>query len=285
MGGIKLSIHPLFFLFGLFYAFTGKIFVFLTYTICAVVHEIGHSIVASSMGYKLNKITLMPFGAIVTGNVDGLKLKDEIKIALAGPFINLAIAILFIAVWWIFPESYAFTDVAVEACLSMALVNFLPIFPLDGGRITLAMLTILYGKKKALVISKIIGVIFSVALLVGFILTCFTYPNFSLLFFSLFVLFGAMDREKENSYVRIYSAINEENLKRGMPFNKFALHSSANVKKLMSLLDYNAVNEVVIYDKDKPLTVLSQGKIVEIIESGELYAPIDKYLAIKPSKL
>ena len=88
MGGIKLSVHPLFFIFGLFYALTGRIFVFLIYTICAVAHEIGHSLVANSIGYKLNKIKLMPFGAVVSGNIDGLKLKDEIKIALAGPLVN-----------------------------------------------------------------------------------------------------------------------------------------------------------------------------------------------------
>lgn len=282
MGGIKLSVHPLFFIFGLFYALTGRIFVFLIYTICAVAHEIGHSLVANSIGYKLNKIKLMPFGAVVSGNIDGLKLKDEIKIALAGPLVNLAIGILFIAVWWIFPESYAFTDIAVEACLTMALVNFLPIFPLDGGRITLATLSIFYGKNKALIISRIIGVVFSVALIVGFIVTCFKTPNFSLLFFSLFVVFGALDKGKENTYVRIYSAINTESLKRGMPYNKCALHSCVSVKKLMSVLDFNAVNEVVVYKDDKPLTVLSQEKIVKIIESGDLYAPIDRYLAVKP---
>lgn len=282
MGGIKFSVHPLFFVFGLFYALTGRIFVFITYTICAVVHEIGHSMVANSMGYKLNKITLMPFGAVVSGNIDGLKLKDEIKIALAGPLVNLAIGILFVAVWWIYPESYAFTDIAVEACFAMALVNFLPVFPLDGGRIVLATLSIFYGKNKALIISRIIGVIFSLALIVGFIFTCFNAPNFSLLMFALFVVFGALDRGKDNVYVRIYSAINTESLKRGMPFNRFALHSSSSVKKLMSVLDFNAVNEVVIYKDDKPLTILSQEKIVKIVESGDLYAPIDKYLSVKP---
>ena len=127
MVGINFAIHPLFFLFGVYYSLTGKIFVFIIYTVCAVIHELGHSFAASSVGYKLNKITLMPFGAVVTGNIDGLNFKDEIKIAIAGPFINLAIALFFIALWWIFPEIYAFTDVVVEANLSLALVNFLPI--------------------------------------------------------------------------------------------------------------------------------------------------------------
>ncbi len=282
MGGIKLSIHPLFFLFGLFYALTGRIFIFITYSICAVVHEIGHSLVANSIGYKLNKIKLMPFGAVVTGNIDGLKIKDEIKIALAGPLINLCIGILFVAVWWIFPESYAFTDIVVEASLSMALINFLPVFPLDGGRIILATLSIFYGKHKALIISRIIGVAFSVLLLVGFGVTLFSVPNYSLLFFSLFVIFGSLDRGKENTYVRIYSSLNTQSLKRGVPYNKFAIDSSVTVKKLISVLDVNSVNEVVVYSQDKPIAILSQEKIVKILQTGDLYAPIEKYLTLKP---
>ena len=125
MGSINLSVHPLFYVFGFYYALTGRIFVFVIYTVCAVLHELGHSFVATSAGYRLNKITLMPFGAVVSGNVEGLKFLDEIAIALAGPFLNLAIGVFFVAVWWVYPESYAYTDIVAEANFSMALVNFL----------------------------------------------------------------------------------------------------------------------------------------------------------------
>ena len=278
MGGIKLSVHPLFFVFGLFYALTGKIFVFIIYTVCAVVHELGHSLVASALGYRLNKITLMPFGAVVSGNIEGLKFMDEIKIALAGPIVNLATGILFVACWWVFPESYAFTDVAAEACFSMALINFLPIYPLDGGRVLWAGLAIWLGENKAKIICKITGVIFSALLIAAFIVTLFSVPNISLLLFALFVMFGALDRGKENRYVKIFTSVKRESLMRGMPCKKIALHKNASVKKLISMLDENAVNQVEIYDDDKPITVLSQKKIEKIIETGDIYSPIEKFL-------
>ena len=135
MAGIKLSIHPLFFVLGFFYAVTGQIFIFVICTLTAVVHELGHSFVSANLGYRLNKITLMPFGAVVVGSIDGLSFKDQTKIALAGPIINLLISLFFIATWWIYPNLYAYTDVVVYANLSMALVNLLPIYPLDGGRV------------------------------------------------------------------------------------------------------------------------------------------------------
>ena len=213
MGGIKFSVHPLFFLFGLFYALTGKILIFIIYTLCAVVHEMGHSFVANSLGYKLNKITLMPFGAVVSGNIEGLKFTDQLKIAFAGPMINLLIAIVFIAFWWIYPISYAYTDIAVEACLAMALVNFIPVFPLDGGRMLLAGLSLSIGEKKAKKTCRVIGVVFAVLLFALFILTLFYQPNVSLLFFSLFVIFGAFNNDKENH-------------RRGFLPQLFTLHSS-----------------------------------------------------------
>ena len=79
----------------------GKTLIFVVYTLSALLHEIGHSIVAGNLGYTLNKITLMPFGAVVRGDIEGLRCVDQIKIAIAGPLLNLAIAFFFIATWWI----------------------------------------------------------------------------------------------------------------------------------------------------------------------------------------
>ncbi len=278
MGGINFSIHPLFFVLGFYYAATGQIFVFIIYTVVAVLHELGHSFVAAGAGYRLKKITLMPFGAVVSGKLDGMKLKDEIKIALAGPFINLAVGLLFVASWWIYPESYAFTDIAAEANFSMAIVNLLPIFPLDGGRILSASLSLLAGDDKAFFICRIIGVVFALLLTALFIISAFNQINLSLMFFAAFVLFGALSRHKENKYVKLYTAPEEDGLLRGMPYKKQALSINATVKKLMLCLDERAINEVVIFDGNKQVTTLTQRRIGEIVERADLYSPIKKYI-------
>ena len=278
MGGLKFSVHPLFFAFGFYYALTGKIFVFVIYTICAVIHELGHSFVATSVGYKLNKITLMPFGAVVSGNIEGLRFNDEIKIALGGPIINLIIGLLFVATWWLFPETYAFTDVVANANFSLAIINLLPIFPLDGGRVLCASLTGLLGKKKANLTCKIIGVIFALFLCVCFVISVFNQINLSLLFFSAFVLAGVFMKSKENEYVKIYTVLSEENLKRGMIVRRIAVHKSVTIKKVLSLLDDTCLNEVAVYDGESVRAVLSQKRIGQIIEKGNIYSRIEDYV-------
>ena len=262
MGGIKLSVHPLFFVLGFYFALTGKIFVFITYTVCAVIHELGHSLVSAKLGYKLNKITLMPFGAVVSGGSYDITPKDEIKIALAGPIINLAVGLFFIATWWIFPILYAYTDTAVEACLTMAIINFIPVYPLDGGRVTFAVLRTYLKEKTAEKICKISGVILSLGLLGLFVIS----------------LFFTLESKTQNSYVRTFSGVSENRLKNGAKVNVFAIDKSASVKKMVLLMQSEAVNEVQVYDKGEKVCTLTDKKALEIAKHGEFYAPIGRYL-------
>lgn len=279
MGGINLSIHPLFFIFGLYYSLTGGIFLFIICTATAIIHELGHSFVAAGLGYRLNKITLMPFGAVVSGNVDGLKFLDEVKIALAGPFINICIALFFVAMWWVYPECYAFTDVIVATNLSMAMVNLLPIFPLDGGRIVFDILGLKWGYNRAFTISKIIGSAFSIILMSLFIIGAINGAvNLSLLFFAFFVMFGALSREKENKYVKIFSVLNEQNLKRGTAIKIHAVHKDMKIKRLITLLDVRCVNEVAVFDDNKKIAHLSQSQVENLVEKSNIYCSISENL-------
>ena len=278
MGGIRYNVHPLFFVVGFYYALTGRIFIFLVYSFTALIHETGHAIAAEKAGYRLNKITLTPFGAIAFGNIEGLKFYDELKIALAGPCINLAIGLLFVATWWCFPEVYAFTDVAAEANFAMALINLIPAYPLDGGRILSALLSIKFGEKRAFKICKITGVVFGAALVGGFIFTLFYTPNVSLLIFGLFVILGAISRDKELKYVRIDSALSEENLLRGMPVKRQAVSKNVTLKTLIKIMDAKAINEIEVYNGTAIIKKIGQKELTEILKKGDIYAKLEKYI-------
>ncbi len=280
MGCIKLKIHPLFYLLGLYYALTSKLLIFVVCTLTAVIHELGHSLVAGDRGYRLNKITLMPFGAVINGESSELNFKDELIIALAGPLTNLLVAIFFIAFWWIFPESYPYTELAVSANLSMALINCIPAHPLDGGRILSAFLSIKGGRKRAFLICKLLGIIFSIILLCLFILSIFNSVNLSILFFALFIFFGAISREKEIVYLKIYKGISVKRLSKGVTVKRFAVDKSTTIKRLLTLLDEDSINEVDVYDGLKKICTLNQEKIKNIMERGELSSSIEKYIAL-----
>ena len=269
MDGVSFSVHPLFFLFGVYYALSGRIFIFAVYTLTAVAHELGHSLVAERRGYKLKKVVLMPFGAVLSGD-DDLSFKDETVIALAGPVVNLFIGIFFVALWWVFPETYAFTDIVAEANFALFLINLLPVYPLDGGRILFSLIASRFSSRVARKTAKTVGVVFSVGLFALFVFSLFHTFNLSFLFFSLFVLFGAVFGKKGAGYVRLFSEISEEKLSRGIPCKKVAIDGKMPLKNLIRLLDQNALTEVAVYKNGKQIALLSPERALDVLKNGDL---------------
>lgn len=273
MEKLKFTIHPLFFIFGLYFAFCGKVFSFLTYTLVACIHECGHYVASSKRGYKLKRVVLMPYGAVIRGDKQDFSYVDEVMIALAGPAINAATAVIFIALWWIFPEVYPFTELAVEASLTIAIINMLPAYPLDGGRVLLATLSLKMSRKTALKIVKAIGVIVSAAMLGLFVYSCFTTLNVSLLFFSSFMLFGNLFLPKDNVYTRICSYYSPESLKRGKIVKRVAINERTLVRDLFGYIENGYLLEVEIVGEKKK-AVLSCDKTAKIIMEGDIYRSV-----------
>ena len=88
------KLHPLFLFTGFIFIILGETLAFFVYFIVVVLHEIAHAVVAQRLGYGLNKIYLLPFGAMLDINQNFVTREDEIKVALAGPSFNFILAFL-----------------------------------------------------------------------------------------------------------------------------------------------------------------------------------------------
>ena len=134
---------------------------FLLSALVALQHECAHAFAAAKLGYKLDRVVLMPYGAVIDGDLSGISLKDEFFVAVWGPLCNLFTAAGFAALWWFWPDTYAFTDTACFISLAIGLVNFIPAYPLDGGRVLKCALRTWVKEKSAERICR--GVTLSVA--------------------------------------------------------------------------------------------------------------------------
>ena len=280
------TLHPLFFLFGIYYALIGKIFLFLTITISAVFHELGHAVFAKKNGYVLSSLTLMPYGASISCELEGVSNKDEILIALGGPIVSLVIAFLVTGSWWFFPDSYPYTEIIYDANLTLFLVNLLPIKPLDGGRILSALISVAFGKKSGRKIFAFLGYVFSSFLLVVFIANVVTSSsvlevNFSILFFALFIFFGILEERKSSPYIKVLPTISKSALKRGIDVKKKAVLSSMTVKRLLALIDNSAYNEFEVVDKG---ILIKQDEISKNLEKIDIYSTVADNLELLKSK-
>lgn len=118
---------------------------------CVVLHELGHSFTAMHYGIHVPRILLMPIGGMAQFDHIPREPRQELLITLAGPAVNFALA----AVLWTtvsFPAGWLNVELPLSlsdlvrqlfvANLVMGVFNFLPAFPMDGGRILRAALAL-----------------------------------------------------------------------------------------------------------------------------------------------
>ncbi|MBR2614813.1 MAG: site-2 protease family protein [Clostridia bacterium] len=277
MAGIKIKIHPLFYPVLILSLIYKQFFLFLIYVITALLHEFGHLYVAEKNGYSGEKIILSGYGANLVLDDKGLKTVDQIKIALAGPFFNLIIALFFIAFWWILPDTYPFTESIVTASLSFALINLLPVYPLDGGRVLQSLLTLLIGDKSKKVV-KILGIIFTVLLSALFILSLFNTPNYTLLIFTAFLVVDLIFTKNQSRLVKIKFMLSSGMLRGGF-VKRIAVDSSVTVKRLISLLSTDNFNEVEVYKGESLIKRLNPFEVGCLIENSDIYFTLEKAIA------
>lgn len=249
---------------------------FLAYTVAVVIHEMGHSAAAEKFGYALNEIRLMPYGAEIEGNLDGVKPSDEIKIAVMGPITNIMVAIIFTAIWWLIPSSYFFTQTFVYANIINALFNFMPVFPLDGGRIMFCLLSKKMPQFKALKIIKITGLVLGCALIVSFVVSIFFEINLSFCILGIFVFLCALVGEKKESYVRIYNrTYRTQNIKKGLEIKEIAVSVDMPIGKIIKLFSSSYYYYVKVFDHQlKSIITLSETQIEDFLLTYDYMTPI-----------
>ena len=96
---MKITLHPLFITLGIASAIFGGLPVFIIYALTALLHECGHIFCALRLGYKCEKISLMPYGAAAVCDTEGISKTDEIKLALSGPLVNAFICVGTAGLW------------------------------------------------------------------------------------------------------------------------------------------------------------------------------------------
>ncbi len=184
-------------------ALLGGVFVLALFG-CVTLHELGHALTALRYGIKTKSITLLPIGGLANLEKIPEKPKQEFIIAIAGPLVNIVIVFILFALLKgldMYPtkeELQAFLQSnrhftvqmflfnLMAANMILALFNFIPAFPMDGGRMLRALLAMKMDRVQATKIASSIGK----TLAIVFIFLGFFY-DFWLVFIGLFVYLGA----------------------------------------------------------------------------------------------
>lgn len=134
------------------YTHTLKIFVMILWIM--LLHECGHLICALLFHFKIENVTIYPFGvsARIYGMGYGVIWKENL-VLLSGLITHLFQPILFYLLFQTDVISYNFYIYCMQINFSILLFNLYPVYPLDGGRILLNTIHLFVTYEKGLKIT------------------------------------------------------------------------------------------------------------------------------------
>lgn len=161
---------------------------------CVALHELGHALAARGYGIRTRDITLYPIGGVARLEHMPEKPFGEIVIALAGPAVNVVLAVLLGGVWLVGHTAFEEMGTAAHwgsdfvgklalANVVLAVFNMIPAFPMDGGRVLRAFLSWFTSRVTATTIAGVVGAV--CAVLIG--LYGLVTVNFMLMFLAVSV--------------------------------------------------------------------------------------------------
>ncbi len=140
---------------------------------CVVLHELGHAFVAGRYGVRIHDIVLLPVGGAARFAALPTVPGREAMVTLAGPLVNLGIALLLAPALFYWPRQDWFPWLnnynVASYVVSLAVFNFaifvfnlVPAFPLDGGRLMRAVFTNWWPRRRATRYAAAVGKIISI---------------------------------------------------------------------------------------------------------------------------
>lgn len=198
----------------------GEIGFIITLFFIIVLHELGHALTARRFGIATKDITLLPIGGVARLERMPEDPKQELAVALAGPAVNVVLAILLFVGLYI-TAGFTSLDRVLESGgdffvrllfvnVFLVVFNLLPAFPMDGGRVLRALLAIRLDYARATRIAANIGqgMAFLFAMVGLGVLGLFGVPGSGNPFLILIAVFVWMGAAQEAGMVEMKSALN-----------------------------------------------------------------------------
>jgi Zn-dependent protease/CBS domain-containing protein len=280
IAGTKIRLHITFLLFlgWIFFAsyasggpqeaWYGLAFMLLLFA-CVVAHEFGHIFTARAFGVSTPDVTLLPIGGVARLERIPEEPHQEFLVAIAGPLVNVAIAVLLVAfagarlnagdLAAMASTKISLIDRLADVNLFLAVFNMIPAFPMDGGRVLRALLASRLGFVRATEIAAYVGQ--GLAFVLGFV---GLFYNPLLIFIAIFVYLAASS-EAHGVALRAMS--------RGVPvtsamMTQFAsLTPQAHVDEAVQTLLRTSQSEFPVVDADgKPVGLLGRSDIIRALK-------------------
>lgn len=290
VGGIKVQVHWSFLLLILWIVFIGIwggistagilwniLFVMVLFG-CVVLHELGHALTAQRFNIQTKQITLLPIGGVASLEDLPEEPREELLITLAGPAVNILIAFL---LYLIIPFNLLqgldetqirqfFSEISARnflfllfyANVILAAFNFIPAFPMDGGRILRALLSMRMNRVRATQIAANLGQLVAI----GFFFFGLLYNPF-LALIGVFVFFGA---QGESILTQQMTLLRGHQVRDAMMTNITVLNPNDSLEDVIDVILAGTERDFIVtnWDGRNPVGVLYNQDLIRAMKSG-----------------
>jgi Zn-dependent protease/CBS domain-containing protein len=248
---------------------------------CVLLHEYGHALMARRYGIATRDITLLPIGGLARLERMPENPVQELWVALAGPAVNVAIAIALFA--WIAVtrgispsmEVTAIDGSVVERLLTINVMlagfNLLPAFPMDGGRVLRALLATRLGRRRATAIAANVGQ--GMAILFG--LAGFFSSNPFLVFIAIFIYLGA---QAEAGMVEMQATLGSLRVRDAMMTRFRTLSAQDTLGRAVDELLAGSQQDFPVLENGEPVGILRRNDIVKALGEHRRDTPVAAFM-------
>ena len=278
---------------------------------CVLLHEYGHALTARRYGVQTQDIILTPIGGIARLERMPEKPAQEFLVAIAGPLVNVVIAILLFGLgklvfsgehWDVFtwflqnPPLFSGDDESTESMirdagvpltgllfymplllltnLVLVVFNLIPAFPMDGGRIFRALLAMRIGRLRATQIAAWVGQGIAVLFVLAG-LTGFHGANITLALIGFFVFITA---RTENNMVRMDALLRSFKASDLMRPQFTRVQNNDWMQTPIALLQKGLERHFLVFDMDDQLVgTLEESDILAALKKRDLSTEISQY--------
>lgn len=288
--GIRVQIHWTFWLLFLFIGFLvfskeGTFTDLLWYSlfivglfVCVVLHEFGHALTARKFGISTRSITLLPIGGLASLKKIPDNPKEEFLVAAAGPAVNVVIAIILAFVVPVesftgmdakaleeelsLITSHNFLFYLLTANIALVLFNLIPAFPMDGGRIFRALLSMKMGRIRATQIAASLGKVLA--------LLFFLYGLFYGILLSVIAVFIWFGAHTENIMIQQIELMRGYKIRDAMITEYTALNPDDTLKTVVDKILASTEQDFVVIENNEIAGILYMDDLSAALkESGE----------------
>ncbi len=241
-------------------------------------HEFGHAITARRYGVETKDIILLPIGGLARLNKLPEKPSQEFVVAIAGPLVNFALALLLLPYLFfvmapgieirgapspgnIVGDYFYFIPFVFAMNIGLAVFNLLPAFPMDGGRILRASLSSWLGKLRATRIAMVAGQLIAA----GMIILGFTGYNYLYVGIGAFIFFAGL---KEYQWVKMEHDLSRHLVRDDVKQNFPRLNVTDSLQTAFNLLKKGVDQDFLVFDEQEQLVGTLSGEVVLAVADG-----------------